>query len=76
MKTSIFYCLGSLALMIFVQCSAKDTKCTMPPEPGMCMAAIPKYYYNQQTGQCEPFTWGGCGDYPFDQMESCEEACE
>jgi hypothetical protein len=48
----------------------------MNADPGMCQAAIPRFYYNPTTHQCEQFTWGGCGDFPFETMQACEDACE
>ena len=33
--------------------------CTLPMEIGRCRAAIPRYYFNG--GECEEFTYGGCG---------------
>ena len=49
-------------------------KCNLKPETGFCKAAIPKYYFNNKTGKCEQFTWGGCeGVVPFQTMEECKE---
>lgn len=79
MKTSVFYLiLFCLVTGFSVGCKSKstDARCSMPAESGICMAAIPKYYYNQTSGQCEQFTWGGCGDFPFETMEACEQTCE
>ena len=56
-------------------CSSNIDACTLVPDPGMCEAAIQKYYFNQETQQCEDFTWGGCGGVvPFDSLEECEAA--
>ena len=56
-------------------CSSNIDACTLIPDPGMCEAAIQKYFFNQETQQCEDFTWGGCGGVvPFDSLEECEEA--
>ena len=52
-------------------------ECSLLPDPGMCFAAIPKYFYNQDTGLCEQFIWGGCGGVvPFDNIQDCMDACE
>lgn len=49
--------------------------CTLSPDPGMCFAAIQMYYFNQETQQCEDFTWGGCGGVvPFESLSECEAA--
>ena len=44
---------------------------------GMCRAAIPRFYFNIDTGKCEMFTWGGCGGNlnKFPDEESCMELC-
>ena len=56
-------------------CSSNIDACTLVPDPGMCEAAIQKYYFNQETQQCDDFTWGGCGGVvPFDSLEECEAA--
>jgi len=49
--------------------------CTLIPDPGECEAAIQMYYFNQETHQCEDFTWGGCGGLvPFESLSECEAA--
>lgn len=52
-------------------------ECYLEPETGPCFGYIPKYFFNQDTGQCEQFIWGGCaGVVPFDTLYECENACE
>ena len=52
-------------------------ECYLEPDPGMCMAYIPKYYYDSGAEECMEFIWGGCeGVVPFDSMSECEDACE
>jgi len=49
-------------------------RCELPPNSGPCFAAIPKYYFDQETKTCKEFIWGGCnGVVPFDTMEECQE---
>jgi hypothetical protein len=56
-------------------CSSNTDACTLIPNPGMCEAAIQKYYFNQETQQCEDFSWGGCGGVvPFESLAECEAA--
>lgn len=43
------------------QCGPSLGVCTLPIEPGPCLAVIPRWAYNGRTGQCERFTYGGCG---------------
>ena len=41
--------------------------CYYIPNPGVCLAAISKYYYDQEENECLEFTWGGCGGLvPFE----------
>jgi hypothetical protein len=50
--------------------------CHYIPNAGICLAAIPKYYYDQEENQCMEFTWGGCGGLvPFETLEDCESNC-
>ncbi len=55
--------------------SPKD--CQLPKEPGNCLAAIPRWWFNAQTGKCEQFTYGGCGGNAnnFESMEQCVGSC-
>ena len=56
-------------------CASTIDACTLIPDPGMCEAAIQKVYFNQETQQCEYFTWGGCGGVvPFESLSECEAA--
>lgn len=65
------------AASLVLSCGDKKPEaCNLTPDAGDCLAAIPRYYYNQQTGQCEMFIWGGCGGVvPFETLQECE-ACE
>ena len=50
--------------------------CELDPEPGPCFAAIEIFYFNEETGMCEEFIWGGCnGVVPFSTLEECQDAC-
>jgi|GEM_PF-868715 len=54
-----------------------ETRCDMLPDAGPCRSLIPKYYYEEESGSCQQFMWGGCqGSVPFDTMAECEAACE
>ncbi|ODS39651.1 MAG: hypothetical protein A7315_10700 [Candidatus Altiarchaeales archaeon WOR_SM1_79] len=51
--------------------------CTLLPDPGICEAAITRYYFDQEESKCKQFIWGGCdGKVPFETLESCQTACE
>jgi len=56
-------------------CGSTVDACNLSPDPGICFAAIQMYYFNQETQQCEDFTWGGCGGIvPFESLAECEAA--
>tara|TARA_B100000767_G_scaffold227555_1_gene217566 strand:- start:529 stop:2232 length:1704 start_codon:yes stop_codon:yes gene_type:complete len=56
-------------------CSSNIDPCTLIPDPSMCEAAMQKYYFNQETQQCEDFMWGGFGGVvPFESLAECEAA--
>ena len=61
-----------------LSCTEKSCNpCGAEPNIGPCFAAIPAYYFNQDSGSCEEFTWGGCGGtVPFETLQECENACE
>lgn len=52
--------------------------CEQPQEVGPCDAVIPRWYFNQDTEQCEAFNYGGCGgnDNNFETVEKCERQCQ
>jgi hypothetical protein len=51
--------------------------CLLLPKTGSCKAAMPRYFFNQATGECDVFTWGGCGGVvPFETMDACQQSCE
>ena len=51
--------------------------CEQPKEPGPCRGAIPAFWYNSATGECEPFTYGGCqgNDNRFASADECRDTC-
>lgn len=52
--------------------------CYLPPDPGPCFGAIPRFAYDPLTGACKQFTYGGCGGNAnlFETKAACEEACD
>ena len=64
------------ALLGTMSCKKECTpmcNCNLEPDPGFCLAAFPKYYYDQEDNTCKIFSWGGCdGVVPFDSLEECE----
>jgi hypothetical protein len=51
--------------------------CALPIEPGHCLAYMPRYGFNSDTGECESFIYGGCQGNAnrFDTLSECEAAC-
>jgi|TARA_B100000378_G_C17925592_1_gene371361 hypothetical protein len=65
-----------LFLMACDKSEPLDDACYLIPDPGVCLAAIPRYYYDQDSGNCKEFLWGGCGGVvPFETMEECKSGC-
>ncbi|XP_055949174.1 zonadhesin-like isoform X5 [Argiope bruennichi] len=54
-----------------------NSVCMQPKEVGPCRALFQRFFYNQQTGQCEAFTYGGCkgNKNNFEKKEDCEMTC-
>lgn len=47
--------------MISLCCFVAVGTCFLPADPGMCMANIPRFYFNHKTKKCDQFIYGGCG---------------
>uniref|UniRef100_A0A8D0BIM6 BPTI/Kunitz inhibitor domain-containing protein n=1 Tax=Salvator merianae TaxID=96440 RepID=A0A8D0BIM6_SALMN len=47
--------------------------CKIPKNPGSCSKRITRYYYNQESHQCETFAYSGCGGNAnhFHSEEEC-----
>ncbi len=80
MKISL-YSILLIGLFLISSCgddAQECPECDLIPETGMCQAAFLKYYYDQDSMKCLPFTWGGCGGVvPFETLDSCESCdCE
>lgn len=72
--------LFAIATLFFTSCIDKveitdDTcsqRCDQPADPGICQAAFTRYYFDPVDKKCKPFTWGGCGTFPFQTLQECE----
>uniref|UniRef100_A0A914BUD1 BPTI/Kunitz inhibitor domain-containing protein n=1 Tax=Acrobeloides nanus TaxID=290746 RepID=A0A914BUD1_9BILA len=51
--------------------------CLMDKKPGRCRGHIVRYYYDEKSGKCEQFIYGGCdGNHNnFETLKQCREAC-
>ena len=69
-----------LAALVLAGCQHTETlpePCYEKPDSGMCRAAVKRFYYDPNTGQCRAFIWGGCGgNVPFETLEECTEMCK
>jgi hypothetical protein len=56
---------------------AESCLCSLPPDTGPCDQVVPRWFHNPASGECEMFTWGGCGGNAnnFETQEACEAAC-
>ena len=68
-------------LSFFVNLNSPDffgsDVCRKPDQVGPCRASMQKWSYNQDTGRCELFMYGGCGESNnrFSHKQSCEAVC-
>ncbi|KAF8763264.1 Boophilin-H2 like protein [Argiope bruennichi] len=73
MKVLVFLCFiaGTFAF------PAEQADCSARPDPGLCDAYMPRYYYNEVEGRCKQFIYGGCGGNSnnFRSEEECNRAC-
>ncbi|KAI0984836.1 hypothetical protein GJ496_004614 [Pomphorhynchus laevis] len=55
-----------------------DFKCMQPKDPGPCKASMRRYYFDQESNKCMPFTYGGCqgNDNNFNTRSECRSTCE
>ncbi len=51
--------------------------CTLPAEPGRCLAKFPRFHFDTRTKQCIEFSYGGCegNGNNFATIEECLKTC-
>ncbi|KAM4565831.1 kunitz-type protease inhibitor 2 [Odontesthes bonariensis] len=52
-------------------------RCEAATETGPCRAALPRWFYNQKTGSCQSFIYGGCrgNKNNYQSEDSCKATC-
>ncbi|MBC8479167.1 MAG: hypothetical protein H8D46_01780 [FCB group bacterium] len=62
---------------VIMQNPLSPLNCFLEPDIGPCDGVCPRWFYNQETQECQVFYWGCCdGVVPFETIEACEAACE
>lgn len=63
---------------LLVELEGDNDICALPKHIGTCKAAFRRFYYDNHSGQCKKFIWGGCSGNGnrFDTMEECEGRCK
>ncbi|CAN7988853.1 unnamed protein product, partial [Ixodes hexagonus] len=58
--------------------SPRNDVCILPKKVGPCRAAMPRYYFDVNTGKCERFIYGGCdaNGNNFYTLEECQSRCK
>jgi len=58
-------------------CDVDVDICFLKPVTGPCEALIPRWFFNPAKGECEQFTYGGCGGNAnnFETFNECQEEC-
>ncbi|GAB3754176.1 hypothetical protein GCM10028817_20600 [Spirosoma pomorum] len=55
---------------------ASSARCQLDPDSGVCLAYMPRFYYDKTEKRCKEFVYGGCGGtVPFETLTQCQE-CE
>ncbi|XP_077558019.1 isoinhibitor K-like [Haemaphysalis longicornis] len=51
--------------------------CGFPADPGRCRASMPRWFYNNTSGHCEQFIYGGCqgNKNRFHSCWTCQRTC-
>ncbi|XP_065171313.1 papilin-like isoform X3 [Atheta coriaria] len=51
--------------------------CSFPPDQGTCRGYFSKFYYDERTGSCHEFAYGGCegNGNRFSSVQECQDVC-
>ncbi|XP_034285046.1 tissue factor pathway inhibitor isoform X1 [Pantherophis guttatus] len=66
------------APLIKQELSLLPSLCVMPMDRGLCKANEKRFFYNQTTGRCRPFSYTGCGgnENNFTSRKACVQMCK
>lgn len=78
MKNKILIPTVLLALSITSACSKdcepKFSTCSeTPPTEELCQAAFERWFFNEETNECEKIGYSGCSQKGFASKQDCEE---
>lgn len=62
----------------WIECSKTcHDPCRRPAKKGPCRSSLTRFFYNSAKGQCERFTFGGCGGNRnnFVTLKDCKKTC-
>jgi len=70
-----------VALMVGAALGSRNTDksaCQLASESGMCLAHIPRWFFDKESGECRTFIYGGCGGNAnrFGSKARCESICK
>jgi hypothetical protein len=62
---------------VYFYLKEKNTKCTLPADPGFCRGHVERYFYDSQSRACKTFKWGGClgNANNFHTEQDCMSVC-
>ena len=63
--------------MVWLYIYSAEAACSLPKDIGPCRSAIPRFFYNTESGACEAFLYGGCDGNTnnFKTIEECAGHC-
>ena len=62
---------------VVIQVCSPSEICRLPALYGLCQGSTSRFFFNELSGRCEPFTYSGCGGNRnnFETLNDCIEEC-